>query len=462
MASEPLGIALVGCGTVGAGVARLLLEQHDRLAQRAGRPLALRRVVVRDPHRPRAADVPRDLITTDPQAALRDPAVHVVAELAGGTTFARQLVLDALAAGKHVVTANKALLAEHGPEVFEAARQAERAVCFEAAVAGGVPIIRALAESLAANQVTAIQGILNGTSNFILSAMAEGGATYADALAEAQRLGYAEADPTLDVDGSDAAHKLAILAQIAFGVVARPTDIERQGIDRVDAMDVRFADELGYTIKLLAEAWAEPVGSGSWQEAVKDQSASSPASCQLPLPTRQVALHVAPVLLRHTDMLAQVRGAHNAVQVVGDVTGETLYQGPGAGMMPTAGAVVSDLIDVAVGRAQRTFAAAKLWSREGRGFTVEPSERVRSRFYLRLLVLDKPGTLADVCRVLADQGISISSVIQHEAQEGHPEQTVPLVIMTHTAETGKFRAAAAAIDRLPGVAAPAVYYSVDD
>lgn len=435
MASEPLGIALVGCGTVGTGVARLLTEQKDRLARRAGRPLALRRIVVRDPHKSRPTDLPRDLIATDPQAALGDPAVHVVAELVGGTTFARQLVLDALAAGKHVVTANKALLAEHGPEVFEAARRAERAVCFEAAVAGGVPIIRALAESLAANQVTAIQGILNGTSNYILTAMAEDGATYAAALAEAQRLGYAEADPTLDVDGSDAAHKLAILAQIAFGVVARPTDIERQGIDRVDAMDVRFADELGYTIKLLAEAWADG---------------------------RQVALHVAPVLLRHTDMLAQVRGAHNAVQVVGDVVGETLYQGPGAGMMPTAGAVVSDLIDVAVGRAQRTFAAAKLWGREGNGFTVEPSERVRSRFYLRLLVLDRPGTLADVCRVLADQDISISSVIQHEAQEGHPEQTVPLVIMTHTAETGKFRAAVAALDRLPGVAAPAVYYSVDD
>jgi homoserine dehydrogenase len=435
MASDPLGIALIGCGTVGTGVARLLLEQSDRLARRAGRSLALRKIVVRDPHKPRPADLPRDLFAADPQAAIHDPAVHVVAELVGGTTVARQVVLDALAAGKHVVTANKALLAEHGPEVFEAARKAERAVCFEAAVAGGVPIIRALAESLAANQVTAIQGILNGTSNFILTAMAEGGATYSAALAEAQRLGYAEADPTLDVDGSDAAHKLAILAQIAFGVVARPADIERQGIDRVDPMDVRFADELGYTIKLLAEAWADG---------------------------KQVALHVAPVLLRHTDMLAQVRGAHNAVQVVGDVTGETLYQGPGAGMMPTAGAVVSDLIDVAVGRAQRTFAAAKLWGREANGFTVEPSERVRSRFYLRLLVLDQPGTLADVCRVLADQDISISSVIQHEAQEGHPEQTVPLVIMTHAAETGKFRAAVAGIDRLPGVAAPAVYYSVDD
>ena len=431
--AEPLGIALVGCGTVGAGVAKLLLDHRDRLDRRAGRPLDLRRVVVRDPGKPRS--LPRDLVTTDLRTALADPTVDVVVELVGGTDVARRVVLDALAAGKHVVTANKALLAGHGAEVFDAARAAGRAVCFEAAVAGGVPIIRALAESLAANQVTAIQGILNGTSNFILSGMADRGTTYADALAEAQRQGYAEADPTLDVDGSDAAHKLAILAQIAFGVTARPDQIERVGIDKVDSMDVRFADELGYTIKLLAEAWADGT---------------------------QVALHVAPVLLRHTDMLAQVRGAYNAVQVVGDVVGETLYQGPGAGMMPTASAVVADLIDLAVGRAQRTFAAARLWDREGRGFAVEPSEKVRTRFYLRLLVRDKPGVLADVCRVLADEGISLASVIQHEAQEGHPEQTVPLVIMTHTAPTGRFRTAVAAIDRLPGVAAPAVYYSVDD
>jgi homoserine dehydrogenase len=456
--SEPLGIVLIGCGTVGTGVARLLLEHGDRLAQRAGRPLQLRWVVVRDPRKARAADLPRDLVTTDAALALRDPDVQVVAELIGGTTTAKQLVLDALAAGKHVVTANKALLAEHGPEVFEAARKAGRTVCFEAAVAGGVPIIRALAESLAANQVTAIQGILNGTSNFILSSMAESGASYADALAEAQRLGYAEADPTLDVDGSDAAHKLSILAQIAFGVSPRPSDIEKQGIDRVDAMDIRFADELGYTIKLLAEAWSGESGgevAGLWGG---ENTTSGPHD----LTTPTVALHVAPVLLRHTDMLAQVRGAFNAVQVVGDVVGETLYQGPGAGMMPTASAVVADLIDLAVGRAQRTFAAAKLWSREGRGFAVEPSERVRSRFYLRLLVHDQPGVLADVCRLLADQGISISSVIQHEALEGHAQQTVPLVIMTHAAETGKFRAAVAAIDQLPAIAVPAVFYSVDD
>ncbi len=253
--NDTLGIALIGCGTVGGGVARVLLEHADRVAQRAGRPLALRHVVVRDVAKPRDPLIPANLISTDIAAAVADPNVHVVVELIGGTGLAKKVVLDALAAGKHVVTANKALLADAGAEVFEAARRAERTVCFEAAVAGGVPVIRALGESLAANQVTAIQAILNGTSNFILTSMAEGGKTYAAALAEAQRLGYAEADPTLDVDGSDAAHKLAILAQIAFGVAAKPHEIARQGIDTIDAMDMRFANELGYTIKLLAEAW---------------------------------------------------------------------------------------------------------------------------------------------------------------------------------------------------------------
>ena len=438
---EPLGVALVGCGTVGTGVVRILLGHAERLTQRCGRAVVLRSVVVRDMTKPRDASLPRELLRTEIEAAIADPTVHVVVELMGGTTTAKGVVLRALAAGKHVVTANKALLAEHGPELFEAARKADRVVCFEAAVAGGVPIIRALAESLAANQVTAIQAILNGTSNFILTSMADHGMSYADALKEAQRLGYAEADPTLDVDGSDAAHKLAVLAQIAFGVTAKPTDIEKIGIDHIDAMDIRFADELGYTIKLLAEAWTR-------EENHNTQK-------------RQVALHVAPVLLRHTDMLAQVRGAYNAIQVVGDIVGETLYQGPGAGMMPTASAVVSDIIDIAVGRAQRTFAAAKLWSSAGRGFTIEPSERVRSRFYLRLSVRDQPGVLADVCRVLAEESISISSVIQHEALEDGTT-AVPLVIMTHYAETGKFRVAVRRINDLTAIAEPATFYSVDD
>lgn len=431
---EPFGIALIGCGTVGAGVARLLLEQRDRLTARAGRPLVLRRVVVRDPAKDRTVSLPAELVATDPREALADPGVHVVAELVGGVAAARRYVLDALAAGKHVVTANKALLAEHGGEVFEAARRHERAVAFEASVAGGVPIIAAIVQSLAANQIDSLQGILNGTSNFILTEMAERQQTYQSALAEAQRRGYAEADPTLDVDGTDAAHKLVVLARLAFGVPVTTQAVTRRGISGVEEMDLRFARELGYRVKLLAEAW---LGEG------------------------QLALHVSPVLLNHMGPLAQVRGAYNAVRVVGDVVGDTLYYGPGAGAMPTASAVVADLIDLAVGRAQRTFQTLKLWAPPAE-LTLRTVETVRSRFYLRLIVQDRPGILAEVAGALAEQQISIASVIQHEALDGHEAEVTPLVIMTHAAPTGKFRAAVQRIERQAGVVAPAAYYPVAD
>jgi homoserine dehydrogenase len=433
--TKPLTIALIGCGTVGGGVAKLLLEQPERLAARAGRPLVLRRVVVRDPHKARAVRLPRELLTADFESVLRDPSIDVAVELVGGTDWARRAVLALLAAGKHVVTANKALLAHHGAEVFEAARKHGRAVAFEASVAGGIPIIAALSQSLAANQILSLQAILNGTSNFILTGMTELGRSYAEALADAQRRGYAEADPTLDVDGTDAAHKLAILAQIAFGLAVPADAIERRGIAELHEMDIRYAKELGYTIKLLAEAW---------------------------LDRNELALHVSPVLLRHLSPLAQVRGAYNAVHVVGDAVGDTLYYGQGAGQMPTASAVVADLIDLAVGRAQQTFQTLRLWSGGGNGIKLRPSAAVRSRFYLRVLVSDRPGALAEIARELAEHGISIASVIQHEALEEHEGDTVPLVIMTHTAPTGSFRAALADINRLALVMAPSVYYPVGD
>jgi homoserine dehydrogenase len=432
---EPLGIALIGCGTVGGGVARLLLEQPERLAARAGRRLALRHVVVRSPDKPRAVPIPRHLLGTDLDAVLRDPHVQVAVELVGGVDWARRAVLRLLEAGKDVVTANKALLAQHGTEVFDAARRHGRAVAFEASVAGGVPIIAALTQGLAANQIVALQGILNGTSNFILTAMTEHGHSYAEALAEAQRRGYAEADPTLDVDGTDAAHKLAILAQIAFGTAVPPAAIERRGVAGTDAVDIRFAGELGYTIKLLAETW---------------------------LHEGQLALHVSPVLLRRQAPLAQVRGAYNAIRVVGDAVGDTLFYGQGAGQMPTASAVTADLIDLAVGRAQRTFHTLRLWSANGARLRLRPAETVRSRFYLRVLVEDRPGVLAEVAGVLAQHHISIASVIQHEVPDEPEGERVQLVIMTHTAGSGSFRAACARLDRLGCVAAPSVHYPVGD
>jgi homoserine dehydrogenase len=432
---ESLGVALIGCGTVGSGVARLLLEHPKRLTARAGRPLALRRVVVRDPAKPRDVSLPRELVSTDLETVLRDPHIQVAVELVGGVDWARQAVLRLLEAGKDVVTANKALLALHGTEVFDTARRHDRAVAFEASVAGGIPIIAALTQSLAANQILSLQGILNGTCNFILTQMSEHETSYAEALAEAQMLGYAEADPLLDVNGTDAAHKLAILAQIAFGMSIPLSAIDRRGIEQVEATDIRFARELGYTIKLLAETWVHE---------------------------DQVALHVSPVLLRHQAPLALVRGAYNAIYVTGDAVGDVLFYGKGAGQMPTASAVVADLIDLAVGRAQRTFHTLRLWSDNGTPLRIRPAATVRSRFYLRLLVEDRPGVLAEVAGVLAQEHISIASVIQHEVPDEPEGERVQLVIMTHTAPTGNFRTACGRLDRLGCVTAPGVHYPVGD
>jgi homoserine dehydrogenase len=433
--AEPLGIGLIGCGTVGSGVATLLLEQPERLTARAGRPLALRRVVVRDPSRPRPPALPPGLLTTDLGQVLNDPGIQVAVEVVGGVGWARQAVLELLAAGKDVVTANKALLAQHGDEVFGTARRHGSVVAFEASVAGGIPIVAALSQGLAANQILSLQGILNGTSNFILTGMTDHGHSYAEALAGARARGYAEADPRLDVDGTDAAQKLAILAHIAFGVAVPVTAIEHRGIAGLHEMDIRCARELGYTIKLLAEAW---------------------------LHEQQLALHVSPVLLRHQTPLAQVRGAYNAIHVVGDAVGDTLYYGQGAGQMPTASAVVADIIDLAVGRAQRTFQTLRLWSGNGAAISVRPSATVRSRFYLRIAVQDRPGVLADIAHVLAAHQISISSVIQHEAPDDHEGEAVMLVIMTHTATTGDFREAVREIDCLSCVTAPTVFFPVAD
>jgi homoserine dehydrogenase len=432
---ETLGIGLIGCGNVGSGVAKLLLEQPERMAARAGRRLELRRVVVRDLHKPRAVTLPPGLVTTDVHDVLKDPQIQIVVEVVGGVDYARRVVLDALAAGKHVVTANKALLATCGAEVFDTGRRHNRALAFEASVGGGIPIIAALSQSLAANQILSLQAILNGTCNFILTSMSERGQSYAEALAEAQRRGYAEADPSFDVEGIDAAQKLAILSQIAFGVAVPVGAIPRRGIANIQQADIRFAHELGYTIKLLAEAWHHE---------------------------QQLALHVSPVLLRHLSPLAQVRDAYNAIHVVGDAVGDTLYYGRGAGQMPTASAVVADILDLAIGRAQRTFQTLRLWSGNGRPTSIQPPGTVRSRFYLRLMVQDRPGVLADVARVLAEHHISISSVIQHEALDENEGSLVPLVLMTHTTTTVDFGVTIERIDQLDSVVGPSVYYPVAD
>jgi homoserine dehydrogenase len=402
---ERMGVALFGLGTVGAGVARLLLATGDRLARRSGRGFELKWVVVRDSERARDVALPRGIVTTDAARVLADPGVAVVVEAIGGTDAALSMVLSAMAAGKDVVTANKALLAEHGPEIFARARETGRAVAFEASVGGGIPIVQALSVGLAANQVQSLSAIVNGTCNFILSSMAKSGLTYEAALRQAQEKGYAEADPTLDVDGTDAAHKLAILVQLAFGVNVTTRDIPRQGIDTLDSADIRYAAELGYTVKLLALA---------------------------KLTAGALELRVAPRLVRQSTPLADVAGPYNAIRVVGDTVGDTMFYGQGAGRNPTASAVVGDLIDVAVGRAGLTFKALNLWSPDAPQISLARSNQVRSRYYLRFTIADRPGVLGAIAQVLGVHKISIASVIQHDPGDDTPDAPVSLVMMTHT------------------------------
>jgi homoserine dehydrogenase len=432
---ERVVVGMLGLGTVGSGVARLLDEHGERIARRAGRRLDLRWALVRDPHKPRKLGQGTRLVS-DAKRIIDDPEVSIVVETMGGIEPTLGIVLDALAAGKHVVTANKALLADHGPEVFAQARKFHRAVAFEASVGGGIPIIQALGVGLAANQVQSLAAIVNGTCNFILSSMTRDGLAYDVALRQAQELGYAEADPTLDVDGTDTAHKLAILAQVAFGAGVRTARIPRAGIDKLQLADIRYAAELGYTVKLLALAKLSDSG---------------------------LELRVAPTLVKRGTPLAEVSGPYNAIRVVGDAVGDTLFYGRGAGMMPTASAIVGDLIDVAVGRAALTSAALGLWPDDGPPPRLTAPSQVRSRYYLRFTIADRPGVLATIAHVLGEHAISIASVIQHDPGDDDPEGSpVPLVIMTHLAVESGMMAALGAIDRLNVVHAPSVCLGVEE
>jgi homoserine dehydrogenase len=417
----PTKVAIVGLGTVGSGVARLLLESGDRLARHAGRELALAHVLVKDSRKQRKTRVSESIISADLKRITSDPDIKVVALLIGGLEPARTIAMELLKAGKDIVTANKALLAAHGAELFDLARQQGRSVAFEASVAGGIPIIANISQCLSANQIESIHAILNGTSNYILTQMEVQGTSYADAVREAQRLGYAEADPAMDVDGSDAAQKLAILAHLAFGAGADWQTIPRQGIDALDLADLRYAKELGYRIKLLAVAQLTPVG---------------------------LELHVSPTLVKLGTPLAEVRGAYNAVSVVGDAVGRVFFSGLGAGQMPTASAVVADLIDTVVGRAAITFRTLKWWSDADARVAISDHRNVADRYYLRFNVADRPSVLAEIAGLLGKENISIASVIQHEANDTG-QDVVSLVIMTHNTTEGALCRAVDAIDGLP-------------
>ena len=422
---KPINVGLLGIGTVGSGTWEILQRNASEIERRAGRAIRISRIADKDVGRAKKIAGAKAAITRDAYQVVRARDIDIVVELIGGTTVARDLVLEAIANGKQVVTANKALLATHGNEIFAAAQKTGVMVAFEASVAGGVPIIKALREGLAANRIEWIAGIINGTSNFILSEMRDKGLPFAAVLKEAQRMGYAEADPAFDVEGVDAAHKLTILSALAFGVPMQFSRAYTEGISKLTREDIRYAEELGYRIKLLGMTIRKSKG---------------------------IELRVHPTLVPARRLIANVEGVMNAILVKGDAAGPTMYYGAGAGGMPTASAVVADLLDVTrlitADPEQRVPHLAFQPDRLAKD-PILPIGEVETSCYLRMRVKDRPGVLADITRILADSKISIGAMVQKEPGEG--ESRVDIVMLTHLAIEKNVNAAMAKIEKLPTV-----------
>lgn len=405
---KPINIGLVGLGVVGGGVWAVLTRNQDEISRRAGRTIKISAVAVRDVAKARSLVGDNIDITTDVMQLANDPNIDIIVELMGGETLARDCVLQAIANGKHVVTANKALLAVHGNEIFAAAQKQGVMVAFEAAVAGGIPIIKAIREGLTANRIQWLAGIINGTTNFILSEMRLKGLPFADVLAEAQRLGYAEADPTFDIEGVDAAHKLTLMASLAFGVPVQFDKAYTEGISNLASEDIVHAERLGYRIKLLGITKHRPDG---------------------------IELRVHPTLVPDHCMLASVQGAMNAVLVNGDAVGQTMYYGQGAGALPTASAVIADLVDVArlqMADPEHRVPHLAFQPDAMADIPILPMAEVITSFYLRLRVDDRPGVLADLSRILATSGISVGSMFQ----QPYGEHQADIIFLTHVAREG--------------------------
>lgn len=422
---KPVSIGILGLGTVGGGTATVLKRNAAEIERRAGRSIELVAASVRDLNKKRGADLDNVKLTLDSNEIVDDPNIDIVLELIGGDEEAKQLVLRAIENGKHIVTANKALIALHGNEIFEAAQRKGVTVAFEAAVAGGIPIIKAIREGLAGNQIEWIAGIINGTGNFILTEMRDKGRDFFDVLKEAQQLGYAEADSTFDVEGIDAAHKLTILASIAFGVPLQFENVYTEGISEINRIDVEYASELGYRIKHLCIARRVEKG---------------------------LEMRVHPTLIPHRRLIANVDGVMNAVLVRADAVGSTLYYGPGAGAEPTASAVVADLVDVV--RALTTDPGNRVPHLAFQPDAIQDIkvlsiDQVETAFYLRMPVQDQAGVLADVTRIFADQGISIEAIVQKEEKDEH--ECVPLIILTHNVLESSMMNAIEKIERLTTV-----------
>ncbi len=422
---KPIQVGLLGIGTVGSGTWDVLKRNAGEIRRRAGRAIRIARVADKDQKKARKLVAGKAEVTGNAWDVVRDPDIHIVVELIGGTGIARDLVLEAIAHGKHVVTANKALLAKHGNRIFAAAQKKGVMVAFEASVGGGIPIIKALREGLAANRIEWIAGIINGTSNFILSEMRDKGLAFATALADAQARGYAEADPTFDIEGVDAAHKLTILSALAFGIPMQFARVTTEGISRLTQQDIGYAEELGYRIKLL----------GITRRA-----------------RRGIELRVHPTLVPARRLIANVEGVMNAILVKGDAVGATLYYGAGAGSQPTASAVVADLLDVTrLITADPGHRVPHLAFQPDQlsNTPILPMGEVETCYYLRLRVLDRPGVLARVTRILADSKISIDALVQKEPPAG--EKRADIVMLTHRAVEKNVDRALARIERLPTV-----------
>ena len=419
---KPVKVGLLGLGTVGGGTVSVLQRNADEIQRRAGRGIEIAIATARDINKPRSFDTSSIELTTDPSAVVDHPDVEVVIELIGGTDAAFELVMKAIANGKHVVTANKALIAKHGNEIFTAAQQQGVMVAFEAAVAGGIPIIKSVREGLASNQIEWLAGIINGTGNFILTEMRDNGSDFADVLAEAQRLGYAEADPTFDVEGIDAAHKLTILASIAFGIPLQFDKCYTEGISHVTREDVEYAEELGYRIKHLGVSRRTDKG---------------------------IELRVHPTLIPARRLIANVDGVMNAVLVKGDAVGPTLYYGAGAGAEPTASAVVADVVDVVrvlTADSENRVPHLAFQPDALADLPILLMAEVETAYYLRMEANDKPGVLADVTRILADMGISIEAMMQKEP--AGDAATVPVIILAHRVNEGQMNDAISQIEAL--------------
>ncbi len=430
----PIRVGLLGIGTVGSGVFTVLQRNQEEIMRRAGRGIEVSIVADLDVARAKALVGDQVTVVGDARAVLADPQVDIVVELIGGYGIAKQLVLEAIAAGKHVVTANKALLAVHGTEIFAAAQKKGVMVAFEAAVAGGIPIIKALREGLTANRIEWIAGIINGTTNFILSEMRDKGLPFDAVLKEAQRLGYAEADPTFDIEGVDAAHKATLMSAIGFGIPVQFDKAYVEGITKLEAQDIRYAEQLGYRIKLL----------GITKRAAQG-----------------VELRVHPCLIPAKRLIANVEGAMNAVVVQGDAVGTTLYYGKGAGSEPTASAVIADLVDVArLHTVDPLNRVPHLAFQPGSmsDLTVLPMGEVCTSYYLRMRVADEAGVLARVTGILAEAGISIDAVLQREADEvgGEGSNQTDLIILTHDCVEAHMNEAMAKVQSLPSVLAPII------